>query len=114
MPPDLLGEVWSRSQAYIPYGEALGQPQLRQAWMSYYRRFGVQLKDDEILITAGASEAILFTMMAIADPGEEVIVPEPFYANYNGFAISVPKEEQTLDSTEIIDWLLEKRSKTKQ
>ena len=53
----------------------------------YYDRFGIQLDHHQIIVTTGGSEAIIFGFMACLDPGDEVIVPEPFYANYNGFAV---------------------------
>ena len=72
-----------RTLAYSPSG---GIPELREAFSSYYKRHGIALEPSEILVTAGGSEAILFAIGAVADPGDEVIVPEPLYANYVGFA----------------------------
>lgn len=72
-----------RTLAYSPSG---GIPELREAFSAYYRRHGIALEASEILVTAGGSEAILFAVGAVADPGEEVIVPEPLYANYVGFS----------------------------
>lgn len=71
---------------YVPYGHAEGEAALRQAWCRYNRRFDIHLDPEHLLITTGASEGILFALLAVADVGGEVIVPEPFYANYNGFA----------------------------
>jgi aspartate aminotransferase len=72
-----------RTLAYSPSG---GIPELREAFSAYYRRHGIALNASEILVTAGGSEAILFAIGAVADPGDEVIVPEPLYANYVGFS----------------------------
>ncbi|NND31461.1 MAG: pyridoxal phosphate-dependent aminotransferase [Saprospiraceae bacterium] len=85
MPPDTLDGIGDLYQKFIPYGEAEGQMPLRQAWCQYYEKFGVTLDTEELIITCGASEGIYFTLMAIADLNDQIIVPEPFYANYNGF-----------------------------
>lgn len=71
--------------AYIPYGTAEGQIELRTVWCEYYKRFSIDIAIDDTLITCGASEGIYFALMGIADLGDEIIVPEPFYANYIGF-----------------------------
>jgi len=55
--------------------------------VSYYKKVGIDISYTDIMITTGGSEAILFGFMACLDPGDEVIIPEPFYANYNGFAV---------------------------
>jgi len=54
----------------------------------YYKRWSIDVTEEEIILTAGGSEAILFAFNSCLDPGDEVIIPEPFYANYNGFAVS--------------------------
>jgi aspartate aminotransferase len=71
----------------IPYGHSAGLWEYRDELVKYYARFDITLSSDEIIVTTGGSEAIIFAMMATMDPGEEVIIPEPFYTNYNGFAI---------------------------
>lgn len=70
----------------LDYSPSNGIESYRRALTDYYRRFDVELGSDEIMVTTGGSEAILFFMLACLDPGDEVIIPEPFYANYNGFA----------------------------
>lgn len=85
MPEGSLDGLADQYQQFIPYGDAEGQMPLRKAWCHYYEKFGVFLNTNELIITCGASEGIYFTLMAVADPGDEIIVPEPFYANYNGF-----------------------------
>ncbi len=71
----------------IPYGHSAGLWEYREELVKYYARFNIQLTSEEIIVTNGGSEAIIFAMMATMDPGEEVIIPEPFYTNYNGFAV---------------------------
>lgn len=70
----------------LAYSAAEGNLSYRQKLASYYERFDISLQPNEIIVTTGGSEAILFFMLACMDPGDEIIIPEPFYANYNGFA----------------------------
>lgn len=70
----------------LEYSPSNGIPSYRSALTAYYARFGVTLASDNIMVTTGGSEAILFFMLSCLDPGDEIIVPEPFYANYNGYA----------------------------
>jgi len=70
----------------LDYSPSNGIDSYREALRAYYARFSVELTADEIMVTTGGSEAILFFMLACLDPGDEIIIPEPFYANYNGFA----------------------------
>jgi aspartate aminotransferase len=70
----------------IEYSHSAGNETYRRKLAGYYRKIGINIDYSEILITTGGSEAILFALMSGVNPGEEVITPEPFYANYNGFA----------------------------
>lgn len=70
----------------LSYGPSDGLPGLKQAIVAYFSRYGIPLEDRDVLVTTGGSEAISFAFSAIGDFGDEVIVPEPFYTNYNGFA----------------------------
>ncbi len=70
----------------IGYGPSEGLPELRTAIADYYQKFDGGLTSEDVLVTTGASEAILFTMMSCLDHGSQVIIPEPFYANYIGFS----------------------------
>jgi aspartate aminotransferase len=70
----------------IEYSHSAGNESYRRKLAAYYQGIGINIDHTEILITTGGSEAILFALMACVNPGEEVITPEPFYANYNGFA----------------------------
>jgi len=70
----------------IEYSHSAGNESYRRKLATYYQKIGININHTEILITTGGSEAILFALMACINPGEEVITPEPFYANYNGFA----------------------------
>ncbi|OAV45035.1 pyridoxal phosphate-dependent aminotransferase [Lewinella sp. 4G2] len=70
----------------LDYSPSNGIPSYRAKLTDYYARFGIELEADNIMVTTGGSEAILFFMLSCLDPGDEIIVPEPFYANYNGYA----------------------------
>ncbi len=70
----------------LEYSPSNGITSYRQALTKYYARFDVELTADNIMVTTGGSEAILFFMLSCLDPGDEIIIPEPFYANYNGYA----------------------------
>ena len=86
-PKEALDAIHNYPNEIIAYGESDGDLALREAVVRYYRdSVGVELKTDEVLITTGGSEAILFSLMALCDPGDEVIVPEPYYTNVHSFA----------------------------
>jgi aspartate aminotransferase len=70
----------------IEYSHSAGNESYRRKLAGYYKKIGINIEFNEMLITTGGSEAILFALMSCVNPGEEVITPEPFYANYNGFA----------------------------
>ena len=82
----------------LEYGPSAGLTSYRKKLVDYYKRFNINVSYEEILVTTGGSEAIIFTLMAIADPGDEIIVPEPFYTNYNGFAIEAAAKIVTITS----------------
>jgi aspartate aminotransferase len=70
----------------IEYSHSAGMLSLRKKLVEYYKTVGIDVTPEEIIVGAGASEALLFAFQSIMDSGDEVIIPEPFYANYNGFA----------------------------
>ncbi len=72
----------------LEYTHSAGLESYRRKLVEYYAKNGIHVNHNQIIITTGGSEAILFGFMACLDPGDEVIIPEPFYANYNGFAIA--------------------------
>ncbi len=74
------------SDGILSYGPAQGSLELRQGIADYFSTYDIPLTTDNIIITIGGSEAIHFAFSAVADPGEEIIIPEPFYTNYNGYA----------------------------
>ncbi len=72
----------------IEYTHSAGNESYRRKLAESYRRTGINIDHTEVLVTTGGSEAVLFAFMSCLNPGEEVITPEPFYANYNGFALT--------------------------
>lgn len=72
----------------IEYSHSAGNESYRIKLAAFYRSIGINIDHTDLLITTGGSEAVLFALMTCVNPGEEVITPEPFYANYNGFAVS--------------------------
>ena len=85
-PPAFLEAIRAFDDKVIAYGDSRGDTQLLKAVRSYYRDWGMDFDIDEITITSGGSEALLIAMMAVCDPGDEILVFEPFYANYLSFA----------------------------
>ncbi len=72
----------------IAYSHSAGNQSLREKLVEYYQTVNIEVSPEEIIVGAGASEALLFAFQSIMDPDDEVIIPEPFYANYNGFAVN--------------------------
>ncbi len=72
----------------LEYSPSQGFLSLREKLVGYYKRFKIDLTPDDIIITAGGSEAVLFAFMSCLNPGDEIIIPEPAYANYMAFAVS--------------------------
>ena len=86
-PPVFWEAVKNYSNKVLAYGNSQGMASYLDQLSKYYKRCGLDIKPEQIIVTTGGSEAIIFAMTAICDPGEEIIVFEPFYTNYNGFAI---------------------------
>jgi aspartate aminotransferase len=85
-PSAMLGAVHGFDQPILAYAPSQGLAQTREAWAAYYAAHGVRLAPDEVLVTVGGSEAIMFAIATVADPGDNVLVFEPTYTNYCGFA----------------------------
>ena len=85
-PPAFLDAIRNFKQDVIAYATSQGDNALRDAMSRYYQEWGIDFVRDDILVTNGGSEALWFTIMAICDPGDNIITPEPFYANYNAFS----------------------------
>jgi len=86
-PASILDAVKNCNIKVLEYSHSAGNESYRKKLVQYYAKNNISISSDQIIITTGGSEAILFGFMACLDAGDEVIIPEPFYANYNGFAI---------------------------
>ena len=86
-PESILDAVRKSDFKVLEYSHSAGNESYRKKLVEYYKHVGITVTAEQIIITTGGSEAILFGFMACMDAGDEVIIPEPFYANYNGFAI---------------------------
>lgn len=86
-PKACLDAVKNSQFTVLEYSHSAGNESYRKKLVSYYAKNNIEVTHNDIIITTGGSEAILFGCMACLDAGDEIIIPEPFYANYNGFAI---------------------------
>lgn len=86
-PKQILDAVRHSDFKVLEYSHSAGNESYRRKLVGYYAKSGFEVNHNQIIITTGGSEAILFGFMACLDEGDEVIIPEPFYANYNGFAL---------------------------
>ncbi len=88
-PKNVLDKIQNSNLKVIAYSHSAGDISYRKKLVEYYKRFNIDFTPDEIIVTSGGSEAIIFAMLVCMNPGDEIIIPEPFYANYNGFAANV-------------------------
>ncbi len=88
-PENFMEAVRKFDEKVLKYTFSQGIPELIDAISTYYKKYDMRFDKDEILITNGGSEALLFALIALCDDGDEIIVPEPFYTNYNGFSTAV-------------------------
>jgi len=86
-PEVALEAVRTMDRKVIEYSHSAGFESYRNGLAAYYQKTGINVNTEDILITTGGSEALIFGFMTTCNPGDEVIIPEPFYANYNGFAV---------------------------
>lgn len=87
-PECALEAIRNFEQKVIEYSHSAGNESYRKALTNYYKGIGITIDHNEIMITTGGSEAIMFAFLSCLNAGDEVIIPEPFYTNYNGFAVS--------------------------
>lgn len=98
-PPEAFEALRHIDRKILEYSPSDGMLSLREKLRGYYSRFNIEVDADDIIITSGGSEAVLFAFMACLDPGDEIIVPEPAYANYMAFAISAGAKIVTIPSS---------------
>lgn len=87
-PPAILNAVREADITVLEYSHSAGNESYRRKLVQYYKQVGIELNYNDIIITTGGSEAIMFGFFTCLNPGDEVIIPEPYYANYNGFAVA--------------------------
>jgi aspartate aminotransferase len=97
-PAEMLQAYRSYKGPVLAYGHSAGLPEYREALAKYYQRYDIHVDASQILVTTGGSEAILFALMAICGSGDNVLVPEPFYTNYAGFAVMAGVEVRPIPS----------------
>lgn len=98
-PQKALDVLKNVDRKVLEYSPSQGILSLREALVNYYERYQIKLTPDEIIVTSGGSEAVLFAFMSCLDPGDEIIVSEPAYANYMSFAISAGAVIRTVTTT---------------
>ncbi len=98
-PEVALNAIKNLDRTVIEYSHSAGFESYRNGLAAYYQRTGIDVNAEDILITTGGSEALIFGFMSTCDPGDEVIIPEPFYANYNGFAVMAGLEVVPVTAT---------------
>lgn len=86
-PPEFWAGIEGAMGRIVEYTDSAGIPSLRTASRELYAAKGIELEEGQLMVTTAGSEALLFALMSCCNPGDEVIVPEPFYANYLGFAV---------------------------
>ncbi|MBO9683700.1 MAG: pyridoxal phosphate-dependent aminotransferase [Flavisolibacter sp.] len=98
-PPSILDAVRKTDIRVLEYSHSAGNESYRKKLVTYYKTVGINVTADEILVTTGGSEAIMFGFFSCLNPGDEIIIPEPFYANYNGFAVAAGVKVVPITST---------------
>ena len=98
-PQKALDALKNIDRNILEYSPSQGFLSLREKLQAYYRRFRIELSVNDIIVTSGGSEAVLFAFLACLNPGDEIIVPEPAYANYMAFAVSAGAVIKTVTST---------------
>ena len=91
-PKEAMEIVQNHGLKLLSYGSSQGDLSYRRKLCQYYQNHDISIKPDDIIVTTGASEALSFTLNVICDAGDQIIIPEPFYANYNGFAAACSVE----------------------
>ncbi len=98
-PKIVLNAIRNSNIKILEYSHSAGNESYRKKLVKYYEAVKIDVDFEEIIITTGGSEAILFAFMSCLDVGDEVIIPEPFYANYNGFAVEAGVVVKTITSS---------------
>ena len=98
-PHAAIDAIRNISRSVLEYSPSQGYRSYREKLVNYYKKYDINLTADDIIITTGGSEAVLFSFLACLNPGDEIIMPDPFYANYQAFAISAGAVIRTIPTT---------------
>ena len=98
-PQAAIDAIHSIDRKVLEYSPSQGYLSYRTKLVDYYKKYDINLTSDDIIVTTGGSEAVLFSFMACLNPGDEIIMPDPFYANYQAFAISAGAVIRTIPTT---------------
>ena len=98
-PKSALDAIRNIDRTILEYSPSQGYLSYRKKLVKYYASYNINLSAEDIIITSGGSEAVLFSFLACLNPGDEIIVPEPAYANYMAFAISAGAKIRTISTT---------------
>ena len=98
-PQAAIDAIRNIDRKVLEYSPSQGYRSYREKLVSYYAKYNINLTADDIIITTGGSEAVLFSFLACLNPGDEIIMPDPFYANYQAFAISAGAVIRTIPTT---------------
>lgn len=98
-PQVALDAIHNINRSVLEYSPSAGFRSYREKLVGYYAKYNIHLTTDDIIVTAGGSEAVLFAFLACLNPGDEIIVPEPAYANYMAFAISAGARIRSVTTT---------------
>ena len=97
-PENVINKIRNIDLKVIEYSHSAGIPSYRKKLAGYYQKCGIVVSPEEMIVTTGGSEAIMFAMLTCLNPGDGIIIPEPFYANYNGFSIAAGVTVKPIDS----------------
>jgi aspartate aminotransferase len=98
-PQEAIKKLQHTNIKVLEYSHSAGILSFRKKLVEYYQRYNIDISTDQIIVTCGGSEAILFAFNTCLDAGDEIIIPEPFYANYNGFAVTTGIKVKPIVST---------------
>jgi aspartate aminotransferase len=97
-PENVMNKIRNVDLKVIEYSHSAGILSYRKKLVEYYKKQDIEVTPEQMIVTTGGSEGILFALMTCLDPGDEIIIPEPFYANYNGFAVAAGVKVKPINS----------------
>ena len=98
-PENVMNKIRNIDMKVIEYSHSAGILSYRKKLAGYYQSCNIEVSPEEMIVTTGGSEAIMFAMFSCLNPGDEIIIPEPFYANYNGFSVAAGVVVKPIDSS---------------